>query len=95
MVAEVDVVTAAACTVTLAVFAPTGTTTPAGTGKAALLLERATVAPPVGAAALSVTVTVVLAPPVMLADVTATELRLGNTAGVIVIVMLAVFALPL
>jgi hypothetical protein len=93
MVAEVDTVTAVACTVTLAVIAPAGTTTSAGTGNALLLLERATVAPPVGAAAFKVTVTVPLAPPATLAGETATELRLDTTAGVIV--MLAVFAPPL
>ncbi len=57
MVTEVDVATALVVTVKVALVAPAGTVTLAGTVAAVvLLLERLTPAPPAGAAPLSVTV---------------------------------------
>ena len=51
-------------TVKLALVCPAATVTLAGTVAAALLLDNVTAMPPVGAAAVSVTVPVELAPPV-------------------------------
>jgi hypothetical protein len=86
-VTGVEAVTADGCTRTLAALCPAGTTTSAGTGKALLLLKSVTDAPPDGAAALSCTVRTAGAPAPGFSE-TLTELRVGNTTGVIV--MLAV-----
>ena len=65
----------------VAVVAPAATVTLAGTCAAALLLERVTEDPPVGAAALNVTVPVALLPPVTVAGLTVTDVSVGNDAG--------------
>src|SRR5260370_6779436 len=67
MVTEVDAATALVLTVNVALLAPAGTVTVAGTVAAAvLLLVRLTTAPPLGAGPLSVTVPVEGFPPVTL-----------------------------
>lgn len=58
MVTDVDVETAVVAMVKVALVAPAGTVTVAGTVAAGLLLARSMTAPPGGAAALSVTVAV-------------------------------------
>src|SRR5579872_101539 len=74
MVTAVTVPTAFVVTVNVAVVAPAATVTLAGTCTAVvLLLDKVTLAPPVGAAPLSVTVPVDEAPPVTLAGFTETE----------------------
>src|SRR5438034_11490898 len=68
MIATVPTVTVFVATVNLAVVAPAATVTDVGTVAALrLLLVNATTAPPAGAAALSVTVPVLFAPPVSVA----------------------------
>lgn len=89
----VEAVTAAASTIPDTLFAPAGTTMPAGTVNARLLLESMTVEPPVGAAALRVTVRISAPLPFAAACEIAMEVRLGRTAGVSV--RLAVFVPPL
>jgi hypothetical protein len=59
--------------VKLAVVAPAGMVTEAGTDAAALSLDRATVSPLAGAAAPLVTVPVVLSPPATELDVSVTD----------------------
>jgi hypothetical protein len=74
MVTEVELDTALVVTEKVAVVAPAATVTLAGTWAAAvLLLDSVTVAPPVGAAPLNITVPVEELPPVTLAGLTATE----------------------
>jgi hypothetical protein len=63
--------------VKLAVAAPAGTLTDAGTARLALLLERATKAPLLGAAALRVAVQVALPGVFMVAGAQAKDVRLG------------------
>ena len=68
--------------VNVAIVAPSGTVTLAGTEAAALSLERETAAPPAGAAALNVTVPVELvAPPKTLVGVSDSETRVGAGAA--------------
>jgi hypothetical protein len=82
-VTDVEVVTAMVVTVNVAVALPAATVTDEGTVAAeVLLLLSVTTVPPVGAAVLSVTVPVALAPPVTDVGLRLTELR--DTPGVIV-----------
>ena len=82
MVTAVDVATALVVTLKLALVAPAGTVTLAGTAAAGLLLESVTCAPPAGAAKLSVTVPLAEAPPVRLAGLTVSAVITGVTADV-------------
>src|SRR5438045_2235406 len=78
MIATVPTVTVFVATVNLAVVAPAATVTDAGTVAALrLLLVNATTAPPAGAAALSVTVPVLFAPPVSVAGFSVIEARVA------------------
>ena len=61
------------------VFTPAARVTVAGTGNAALLLERATEAPPAGAAALSEIARSAPEPPRTLDGVTASDASDGST----------------
>src|SRR5437868_9575295 len=80
MIATVPTVTVFVATVNLAVVAPAATVTDAGTVAALrLLLVNATTAPPAGAAALSVTVPVLFAPPVSVAGFSVIEASAGLT----------------
>src|SRR5260370_17455395 len=81
MVTAVDVATALVVTVKVALVAPAGTVTPlAGTLAAALLLDRETRAPPLGAGPFRVTVPVgEEAPPVTLAGLSLREEATGGT----------------
>jgi len=82
MVTEVTLATALVLTENVAVVAPAATLTLAGTCAAVvLLLVRDTVAPPLGAAPLSVTVPVDELPPVTLVGFTETEDRDTDAAG--------------
>src|SRR5580704_11999443 len=81
MVTGVAAVTALVVTVNVALVAPAATVTLAGTVAADPLLERATTAPPVGAAPLSVTVPVDGAPPLTVAGLSATEDSAAAVAG--------------
>jgi hypothetical protein len=62
-------------TVNVAALLPAAIVTEAGTVAEALLLASVTTAPPVGAAAVKVTVPVTDVPPVTLAGLTVTELK--------------------
>jgi hypothetical protein len=86
MVTEVDVATALVVSVKVALVAPAGTLTPDGTLAAALLLESATRAPPLGAGPFNVTVPVgENVPPVMLVGLKANaEGTGGRTVSVAV-----------
>src|SRR5437763_4383901 len=80
MVATVPTVTVFVATVNLAVVAPAATVTDVGTVAAlVLLLFNATTAPPAGAAALSVTVPVLFAPPVRLPGFSVIKASAGLT----------------
>src|SRR6478672_11590986 len=80
MVAIVPAVTVFVATVNVAVVAPAATVTDGGTVAAlVLLLFNATTAPPAGAAALSVTVPVLFAPPVSVAGFSVIEASAGLT----------------
>ena len=75
-----DAVTALVVTMKLALLAPAGTVTLAGTAATpVLLLERETTAPPVGAAPLRLTVPVEDVPPVTLVGLSVNDER--ETAG--------------
>src|SRR5204863_9067597 len=74
MIATVPTVKVFVATVNVAVVAPAATVTEAGTVAAlVLLLVNPTTAPPAGAAALSVTVPVLFAPPVSVAGLSVIE----------------------
>ena len=91
----VAVVTVTVVTVKVAVVAPAATVTFAGTAAAPLLLDSVTIAPPAGAALVSVTVPVAEAGPTTLVGFTATDERLAaGGAGCGVIVRLAVRVTP-
>jgi len=77
MVADAAVATGVVVTVKVAVVAPAATVTLAGTVAAALLLDKLTDRPPVGAALPKVTVPVEEVPPVTAVGFTATD----ETAG--------------
>ena len=94
MIETVPTVTIFVATVNVAVVAPAATVTEAGTVAAlVLLLVNATTAPPAGAAALSVTVPVLFAPPVTAVGFTVTLFKAAGPAGFTVRV--AVLATPL
>ena len=96
MVTEVTLATELVVTVNVTVVDPAATVTLAGTWAAAvLLLDRETVAPPVGAAPLSVTVPVDDVPPVTLAGFTETDDKLTDEELLIVAVVWALFCAPL
>jgi len=79
-VADVDAVTDVVVTVNVAVVAPAGTVTLAGVAAALELSESDTAAPPVGAAALSVTVPVDELPPTTLVGLSDTAESVGPVA---------------
>ena len=81
MVTGVDVVTALVVTVNVALLAPAATVTLAGTVAVAVLLVRATAAPPVGAGPLSVTVPVEEDPPFTVVGLSATDESVGLIGG--------------
>jgi hypothetical protein len=82
MVAEVDAVTVTVLTVKVALVAPAATVTLAGTVAAAvLLLVSVTVAPPEGAAPVSVTVPCELLPPTTVDGLTASDDREACAGG--------------
>jgi len=83
-VTALDAATALVLTVNVALVAPATTVTLEGTRAAPLLLESATVAPPAGAAPLSVTVPVEELPPVTLVGFSPSEASVGGggAAGV-------------
>src|SRR5258708_7000058 len=96
MVTEVTLATELVVTVNVAVVDPATTVTLAGTCAAAvLLLVSPTVAPPVGAAPLSVPVPVDEVPPVTLAGFTEIEDKLTDEELLIVAVVCALFCAPL
>src|SRR6266850_2299323 len=82
IVTTADVATALVVTLKLALVAPLGTVTLAGTVAAGLLLDSVTCAPPAGAGPFSVTVPVAEAPPVRLAGLTASAEITGVAADV-------------
>ena len=71
--------TAVVVIMNVALVAPEAIVTPAGTAALELLLERATTAPPAGAAPVRVTVPVELAPPYTTVGERAIELSTGGT----------------
>ena len=85
MVTGVDAATALVLTVKVALLLPAATVTLGGTLAAALLLESATAAPPVGAGPLSATVPVDdCEPPVTLVGFNVSEEAVGRGGGVTV-----------
>src|SRR6266403_1247157 len=96
MVTVVDAATTLVLTVKVAVVAPAGTATLEGTLAAALLLESATCAPPVGAGPLNVTVPVEdCTPPITLVGFTVSEESVGVGGGAGVTVSEADLVTPL
>ena len=94
MVTAVDAATTLVLTVNVALVAPATTVTLEGTRAAPLLLESATVAPPAGAAPLSVTVPVEEFPPVTLVGFSPSEARVGGGGGAGVTASEAVLVAP-
>jgi hypothetical protein len=95
IVAEVERRTMDVFTVKLALVAPAGTNTLEGTRATPLLLESATVAPPAGAGALSVTVPVeVCRPPITLVGFSVSDERLAGGGGAGATVIEAVLVTP-
>ena len=93
IVDEVDAVTAGVLTVNVALVAPAGTVTLAGTDAAVLLLESDTTAPPLGAALVKVAVPVAEPPPVTVDGLRVIALRLaGGGTGLTVSVAVRVVA---
>jgi hypothetical protein len=85
MVTDVEVDTLLVLTVNVALLAPAGTVTLAGTVAAAVLsLIRETVAPPVGACPLRVTVPIEEDPPITLIGLSAIEESVVEPCGVTV-----------
>ena len=78
MVADTVLATALVVTVKVAVVAPAATVTLAGTVAAALLLDKLTVSPPVGAALPKVTVPVDEVPPVTEVGFSVTDETVGG-----------------
>jgi hypothetical protein len=93
MVSGVATVTALVVTVNVALVAPPATVTLAGTVAADALLERDTIAPPLGAAPLSVTVPIDDVPPLTLVGLRVTEDSATAVGGFTV--SEAVFVVPL
>jgi hypothetical protein len=82
MVTEVEAGTARVVTVNVALVAPAGTVTLAGTvATAVLLLERETSAPPLGAGAFSVTLPVEGDPPLTLVGFGVSEDSVAEPGG--------------
>ena len=95
IVAEVGTRTADVLTLKVALLAPAGTVTLAGTLAAPLLLESMTCAPPAGAGPLNVTVPVEnCAPPITLEGLSVNEERVDEGAGVGVTVSEPVLVAP-
>jgi len=95
IVAEVEKRTMDVFTVKVALVAPAGMNTLEGRRAAPLLLESATVAPPAGAGALSVTVPVdVCRPPITLAGFSVSDDRVAGGGGAGATVMEAVLVTP-
>jgi hypothetical protein len=90
MLAEVETRTIEVLTVKVALVAPAGTVTLAGTLAALLLLLSRTCAPPAGAGPLSVTVPVEEVPPITLAGLSVSDETVGRGGGVTVRVMVVV-----
>ena len=82
MVTGVEALTLLVFTAKVALVAPAATVTLAGTVAAALLLERFTVAPPLGAAPLRIAVPVAEEPPFTLFGLTVTEDSTGDAGPV-------------
>ena len=81
-VAEVEIKTLDVLTVNVALLAPAGMNTLAGTLAAPLLLERVTCTPPTGAGALRVTVPLeVCKPPTTLVGFNVTDVSVGAGGG--------------
>ena len=80
-VAEVEAETVLVVMVNVALVAPAATVTLDGTVAAVELSDRFTTAPPLGAAALSVTVPVEDVPPVTVTGLTAPDVSVGAFAG--------------
>jgi len=95
MLTVVEAVTAKVATANVALVAPAGTVTLAGTVAAAVLsLERETTAPPVRAGPLSVTLPVEGDPPLTLVGLSVTDVRVGPGGGCGVTVSEAALVTP-
>ena len=93
-VAEIDAVTVLVVTVKLALVAPAGTVTLAGTVTALELSESATTAPPLGAAEAKVTVPVEELPPVTVVGLSARDDRVAPVDAVGLSVSVALCVTP-